>query len=272
MQAKAKGNVAKSRRKMAAISLALVGAVGLVGCGSDKNNNVTTSETTALANETAAARAAETTSASVETEAETSAETTAETTAGSSDSNAADSAPTDTANAAPADTAPTDTAVTVAALAADSPTCKAFAEVKRLNDETGALTNELQLKIADVVSKTTSGDSSGTESGTKTIETEFAQFIDKFNAASKTSVPKLQAAYVILAKEQPQFKTELEAVEKVTVKAIEFFGTANAKKLDTFSEDLIAALGMETVTEAGTGTLKIDAFSRKACNLTFANS
>jgi hypothetical protein len=250
---------------MAALSLALVSAVGLVGCGSDKkNNNVTTSETTALASETAAAGAPETTSASSETVAETTPETTGETIVGSSDSNPADSAP--------SDTAPTETAVAVAALAADSPTCKAFAEVKRLNDETGALTNELQLKIADVVSKATSGDSSATDSGTKTIEKEFAQFIDKFNAASKTSVPKLQAAYVVLAKEQPQFKTELAAVEDVTVKAIEFFGTVNAKKLDTFSEDLIAALGMEKVTEAGTGTLKIDAFSRKACNLTFANS
>jgi hypothetical protein len=231
--------------------------VGLVGCASDKAAKDTTAETTALASETVAAEVTETTLAASETVAETTA----------SETTTADSAPT-------ADSAATDTAAgseAVATLAADSPTCKAFAEVKRLNDETGALTNELQAKLLATISA--AGESTGSDAGsTEKIEADFADFIDKFNVSAKKSVPQIQAAYVILAKEQPQFKKELAAVEDVTVKAIKFFGTVNAKKLDTFQEDLIGALGMEAVTEAGAGTLKIDAFSRKACNLTFANS
>jgi hypothetical protein len=256
MRANATRFLAKTNAKVA-VSIAVLSLVGLVGCASDKAAKDTTAETTALASETVAAEVTETTLAASETVAETTA----------SETTTADSAPT-------ADSAATDTAAgseAVATLAADSPTCKAFAEVKRLNDETGALTNELQAKLLATISA--AGESTGSDAGsTEKIEADFADFIDKFNVSAKKSVPQIQAAYVILAKEQPQFKKELAAVEDVTVKAIKFFGTVNAKKLDTFQEDLIGALGMEAVTEAGAGTLKIDAFSRKACNLTFANS
>jgi major membrane immunogen (membrane-anchored lipoprotein) len=160
---------------------------------------------------------------------------------------------------------------TVASLATDSPTCEAFATVKRLNDETGVLTAELQGKLLEVVS-VSSGDAAGSAGSVEAIEKEFAAFLEKFNESAKVSVPQLQEAYKTLAREQPQFKTELAAVEDVTVKAIQFFGSMDVKKLNTFQEDLIEALGMETVTAAGAGTLKIDAFSRQACNLTFANS
>ena len=243
-----------------ALSIAVLSLVGLVGCASDKAAKDTAAETTVLVSETVAAEVlAETTVAASETVAETTV----------SEATTADSAPA-------SDTAVADSAAetqAVAQLAADSPTCKAFAEVKRLNDETGALTNELQAKLLATVSAATSGETTGSDAGsTKKIEADFADFIDKFNVSAKKSVPQIQAAYVVLAKEQPQFKKELTAVEDVTVKAIKFFGTADAKKLDTFQEDLIGALGMEAVTEAGAGTLKIDAFSRKACNLTFANS
>lgn len=240
--------------------MAVLGLVGLVGCASDKAAKDTTAENTVLVSETVAAEVStETTVVANDTVAVTTV----------SEATIADSAAT-------ADSSATDTAAeteAVATLAADSPTCKAFAEVKRLNDETGALTNELQAKLLATVSAAASGQTTGSDAGsTEKIEADFAEFIDKFNLSAKKSVPQIQAAYVVLAQEQPQFKTELAAVEDVTVKAIKFFGTVNAKKLDTFQEDLIGALGMEAVTEAGAGTLKIDAFSRKACNLTFANS
>jgi hypothetical protein len=257
MRANATRPLVKTNAKVA-VSIAVLSFLGLVGCASDKTAKDTTAETTVLASETVAAEVAtETTLAASETVAETTAsETTTADSAPTTDSTATDSAPETQA---------------VATLAADSPTCKAFAEVKRLNDETGALSNELQAKLLATISA--AGESTGSDAGsTEKIEADFADFVDKFNLSAKKSVPQLQTAYETLAKEQPQFKKELAAVEDVTVKAIKFFGTVNAKKLDTFQEDLIGALGMEAVTAAGAGTLKIDAFSRKACNLTFANS
>jgi hypothetical protein len=240
------------------LGVALASTIALSGCSKEKTSAVggSTSESVAETAEETVAIDTVVESAAVASDAETEA---VETTAGDS--------------LAAADTTPSpDAGEAVAVLPADSPTCEAFATVKRLNDETGELTNDLQSKMLAVISAVGSNEGSDAVSGSETIKKEFGLFIDKFNVSAKKSVPQLQAAYKTLAKEQPQFKAELAAVEDVTVKAIAFFGSVEAKKLDTFQEDLIGALGMETVTAAGTGSLKIDAFSRKACNLTFANS
>ncbi len=243
------------------LGVVMASGFALGGCSKEKSVAVGSS-----ASETVADTFAEADADAVETVAESVPEsaTVAETEAAET---------TSSESLAAADTTPsTDAGEAVAVLPADSPTCEAFATVKRLNDETGELTNELQSKMLAVISAAGSTDASDGAGSVETIEKEFGLFIDKFNVSSKKSVPQLQVAYKTLAKEQPQFKTELAAVEDVTLKALAFFGSVKAKNLDTFEADLIGALGMETVTAAGTGTLKIDAFSRKACNLTFANS
>jgi hypothetical protein len=188
----------------------------------------------------------------------------------------AETAPAETAPAetTPVETTPEETiaaeptaAETASTLAADSPTCKAFATVKETNDASGELTNSFQVKIAELAPE-----GEPTAEDLANISKEWDVFRKDFLAMSDDLVGKLQGAYSTLAKEQPQFADDFAILSDITPKLLAVFGDSSFEDLATIQTRLTQAVPTNVLTAAGQSTLKIDEFSKQACGIPFANT
>lgn len=146
----------------------------------------------------------------------------------------------------------------------DSPTCVAVAKVRNLNDQAGALTSKFQEKILATMSDD-SPDKGAIDKG-------FDEFVKEFNAKTVPVQSELLDAYAVLSKEQPQFADDLTNLSEVTVAVLGALGTLQAGGLDNFEELLLNAAPQDNIIAAGQASLKIDAFTKAACDLPFANT
>lgn len=158
-----------------------------------------------------------------------------------------------------------DDRVPVASLAASSPTCEAISDVHDLNEDAGALSTAFTQRVSAIAG-------SGADADPAAIEEEFEKFLTEFNTKTDTLLPGLQDAYARLAAAQPQFSEDLALIERVSLGVLEAFRTMKGSDLDRFDELLIGAVPAADLVGAGTASLKIDAFARKACGVSFANT
>ena len=171
-------------------------------------------------------------------------------------------APTPASDAPTSEAAGTDAEVVVARLAKDDPTCEALERVRKINDQSGALSNEFIAKALGAVGG----------GNPATIEIEFEKFLKEFVTLSDKIIPDLTDSYAVLAKEQPQFATDLDKLESVTVELIAAFKKMKASDLEKMEEFLAAQVSTDDMMAGGLAALKIDKFSRAACDIPFANT
>jgi hypothetical protein len=230
--------VFQTRRLISSLGVVCLLAGGLASCSSDAKTTTEAASTEAASTEpTTETEAVET--AAPETEV-------AETEAVTTDA---------------AETVAAETEAAVGSLAADSPTCTAFAKVKELNDRSGALTAEFQTQIV----------SGAGESPEKAAEA-WKTFQTKFAADSEVVLPQLKEAYATLAKEQPQYAKDFANLDEVTGDLLKFFTTISYDELDKLESKLAEAVSTEKTIAAGQSSLKIDKFSKSACGIAFANT
>jgi hypothetical protein len=159
-------------------------------------------------------------------------------------------------DAPPAPTVPVDK------LAADSATCKAFAQVADANFQASGVTNKFTAAMLDV------------EAGQDrtAVAAQWDAFRKDFGDVSAKIIPQLKGAYDTLSKEQPQFKDQLGDIFVVTEQTLGVMAKVNFDELETFQDQLIKDVGTDKLLAAGEASLEIDRFSRAACGIQFASS
>jgi hypothetical protein len=150
-----------------------------------------------------------------------------------------------------------------ASLPADSETCKAIIKVRDLNEKSGASVSTFTAAILPVDGETRTP---------AEIEVSFDKFLRTFEEDSKKLLPELGDAYASLAKAQPQFKTDLVGIEKVTIGLLNTLTGMKGSDLERFDEIVATALPQDELIAAGKASLKIDTFARASCGVPFANT
>jgi hypothetical protein len=157
------------------------------------------------------------------------------------------------------DTATGDTDATVERLDDDSVTCVTARALFALQERTGDLSKEFQSSIAGAADS-------------DAINAAFDDFIDSFNDVAEEITPELEEHWTTFSDAQPDLAEDIAAVRKATLGSFEVFQDVSSVDLDNFEEILSERVGQDVLIAGGLASLKLDGFTRAACDVPFANS